>query len=130
VEYSHIDTGKDFFTYTKDEVNKYCAIVSNPPFSKKLDVFKKLNEFKLPYAMVSSCMVFNYHEINNYFSNNPCQILFVDKRISFTGNWSSFSSCYICKGILSQDLIFEKIAHNNTNQYYVPSRMYRDFKLT
>jgi hypothetical protein len=51
VEYSHIDIGKDFFTYTKEEVKKYCAIVSNPPFSKKLDIIKKLNELELPYAL-------------------------------------------------------------------------------
>jgi hypothetical protein len=126
VEYSHIDTGKDFFTYTKDEVKKYCAIVSNPPFSRKLDVFKKLNELELPYAMVANCMMFNYHEINNYFADNLCQILFVDKRISFNGNSSSFGSCYVCKNILPKDLIFTKIAHNNANQNYIPSRMYKD----
>jgi hypothetical protein len=129
VEYSHIDIGKDFFTYTKEEVKKYCAIVSNPPFSKKLAVFKKLDELGLPYMMLTNIMCLNYQEIGNYFADNPTlQLLIPDKRVSFDSNPSSFNSAYFCKKVLPKDLIFTHIENNNANQYFIPSRMYKNFK--
>lgn len=40
VIYSHISTGQDFFLWEPDE--EYDYIISNPPFSKKLEVLERL----------------------------------------------------------------------------------------
>lgn len=121
--FSHkdIDNG-DFFKY---EPKQWDLAVSNPPFSKKLDVFKRLNKLDKPWAMIMNIMALNYQCIGNYFVDNPCQMLIVDKRISFNGHTSSFNSSYICgKGFLGKnDLIFKHIANNNTNKFFKPSRM-------
>jgi hypothetical protein len=46
VIYSHIDEGKNFFYYEPEE--NYDVIISNPPFSCKDDVLKRLSELDKP----------------------------------------------------------------------------------
>ena len=47
---SHIDNGQNFFYYEPEE--DYDYIISNPPFSIKDDVLKRLYELNKPYAML------------------------------------------------------------------------------
>jgi hypothetical protein len=128
VDYSHIDKGnniKDFFSYTPDSVKKYIAVISNPPFSIKKQVWEHLDKLKVPWAMLTNIMCLNYEEVGRYFANNlGLQILSFDRRISFDGNPSSFMSSYFCRNFLPVDLIFSKLENNNAKQYYIPSRMY------
>ena len=49
VLFSHIEEGKNFFFYEPEE---YDCIVSNPPFSLKDEVLKRLYELDKPYAML------------------------------------------------------------------------------
>ena len=121
VIYSHIDYGQDFFTYEPKE--DYDIIISNPPFSRKLDVFKRCNELGKPWVMLTNVMSLNYMEIGNYFADNPVQMLIPDKRVSFDGNPSSFCSGYVCKGFLERDLEFCHLSHCNSGKDFVPSRM-------
>jgi hypothetical protein len=120
VKYGHISTGQDFFEY---DYGQWDVCISNPPFSRKLDVFKRLNSFRNPWAMICNVMALNYHEIINYFSDNPVELIFFDKRVSFNGNASSFGSCYICNDMIMNDVKFIKLEHNNVGKYFVPSRM-------
>jgi len=117
---THIDTGQDFFSYTPDVFD---IIISNPPFSRKLDVFKRLNVLGKPWAMLSNIMCLNYQIVGNYFADNPVQLLIVDKRVSFDGNPSSFNSSYFCKDFLERDLMFTHLAHCNSGKDFIPSRM-------
>jgi hypothetical protein len=121
VIYSHIDYGQDFFTYVPS--GDYDIIISNPPFSRKLDVFKRCNELGKPWVMLTNVMSLNYMEIGNYFADNPIQMLIPDKRVSFDGNPSSFCSGYVCKGFLERDLEFCHLPHCNSGKDFVPSRM-------
>ena len=47
---THIDNGQNFFYYEPEE--HYDYIISNPPFSMKDDILKRLYELKKPYAML------------------------------------------------------------------------------
>lgn len=49
VIYGHISTGQDFFDI---EVPECDYIISNPPYSLKGDVFKRLFELKKPFCNV------------------------------------------------------------------------------
>ena len=74
-------------------------------------------------------MALNYQIIGNYFAQNPCQLLIVDKRISFNGSPSSFNTSYVCgNNFLPKDLIFVHVENNNAKQNFVPSRMFTNFK--
>jgi len=121
IKFGHIKTGQDFFTH---DYGDWDICISNPPFSRKLDVFKKLDETGKPWAMITNAMCLNYHEIIDYFIGNEPEILFFNKRVSYDGNPSSFGSCYICRNLLPKQIICEALPHNNTGKYYVPSGMY------
>lgn len=131
---SHIDDDQDFLGVESDDPVKcvtpyvpsgdYDIIISNPPFSRKLDVFKRCNELCKPWVMLTNVMSLNYMEIGNYFADNPIQMLIPDKRVSFDGNPSSFCSGYVCKDFLiDRDLEFCHLPHCNSGKDFVPSRM-------
>jgi hypothetical protein len=121
VKYGHISTGEDFFTH---DYGEWDLCISNPPFSRKLEVMQRLNEIGRPWAMVTNMMCLNYHEIIEYFVKYPVELLFVDKRVSFDGNPSSFGSGYICRNFLAHGVEFCHIENNNAKQYFIPSNMY------
>lgn len=121
VIYSHIWYGQDFFEYEPNE--PYDCIISNPPFTRKLDVFKRLYELGKPFAMVCGLPILNYQEIGEFFVGKDLQLLIVDKKVSFDGNTASFNNSYFCKDILPQDIMFEHLPHNNSKQNFVGSRM-------
>lgn len=129
VIYSHIWNGQDFFTYEPDE--EYHYIVSNPPFTKKLQVFERLYQLGKPFAMVMGLPILNYQEVGLFFSERQkesknLQLLIVDKKVSFDGNTASFNNSYFCWGVLEQDIVFHNLEHNNSRKHYVGSRMSKD----
>ena len=120
VIYSHIWYGQDFFEY---EPKKYDCIVSNPPFTKKLKVLKRLYELDKPFAMVMGLPILNYQEIGNFFIGKKLQLLIVDKKVSFNGKTASFNNSYFCHKFLPQDIIFEHLENNNSGKFFIESNM-------
>lgn len=100
--------------------------VSNPPFSRKLDVFKRLDSLGKPWAMVMNTMALNYMEVGDYFADGQIQIMIPNKRVSFNGKPSSFNSSFVCRSFLPRDLMFCRVANCNSGKDYVPSRMYKE----
>ena len=128
VIYSHIWEGKDFFEYEPEE---YDYIISNPPFTKKLEVFKRLFELGKPFAMVMGLPILNYQVVGSFFNEqqskgNHLQLLIVDKKVSFDGNTASFNNSYFCWNVLERDIMFCNLENNNSKTHYVPSRMFGD----
>ena len=109
---THIKDGKDFFTY---EPENYDLIISNPPFSAKDRILKRLDELNKPYAMLLPLPALQGQKRFNYLKN--CQALIFDKRINYIKNKKTkeiqkgvaFASIYICKNFLPKDLIFEEL---------------------
>ena len=121
VIHSHIWEGKDFFEYEPSE--EYDYIISNPPFSRKLEVFDRLYKLNKPFAMICGLPILNYQEVGSFFLGKDLQLLIVDKKVSFDGNTASFNNSYFCRDILPKDIIFEHLEHNNSRNNYIPSRM-------
>ena len=113
---SHIDDGKNFFTYEPEE--SYDYIVSNPPFSIKDDILKHLYELNKPYAMLLPLPVLQGQKRFPYIKD--CEALIFDKRINYYKDSEkrevqkgvSFASIYLCRNFLPQDLIFEELKIN------------------
>ena len=109
---SHIDNGENFFYY---EPEGYDIIISNPPFSVKDDIIKRLYELNKPYAMLLPIPTLQGQKRFPYMKD--CQALLFDKRINYFKNKTtkeilkgvSFGSFYLCKNFLSNDLIFEEL---------------------
>ena len=112
VIYSRIDDGYNFFEYEPDE---YDVIISNPPFSIKDDILRRLNELDKPYAMLMPLPALQGQKRFKYLKGS--QALIFDKRINYFKDRKtkeiqkgiSFASIYICKGFLPFDLKFEEL---------------------
>lgn len=109
---THINNGQDFFDY---EPEQYDLIISNPPFSLKDKILKRLNELNKPFAMLLPLPTLQGQKRFEYLKN--CQALIFDKRINYYKNKETkeiqrgvaFASIYICKDVLNKDLIFEEL---------------------
>ena len=109
---THIFNGQDFFEYEPEE---YDIIISNPPFSIKDKILKRLNELNKPYAILLPLPTLQGQKRFNDLQNT--QALIFDKRINFFKNKETkeiqkgvaFASIYICKDFLPKDLIFAKL---------------------
>ncbi len=125
VKYSHIVDGQDFFKYQPD---KWDIAISNPPYSTKNEVFKRLKKLDKPFAMTMPITSLNYIWVQNYFRTElpDIQFLFQNSRMSFDGNTPSFTTMYVCRKFLPKSIIFKKVRNNNTGKNYVPSRMEKD----
>lgn len=112
VIFSHINEGKDFFSY---EPEKYDCIVSNPPFSLKDKVLKRLYELDMPYAILLPIPSLQGQKRFPYIKD--CEALIFDKRINYYKDYKtkevqkgvSFGSFYLCRKMLPERLIFEEL---------------------
>lgn len=110
---SHIDNGENFFYYEPQEFYDY--IISNPPFSLKDDILKRLSELGKPYAMLLPLPTLQGQKRFPYLVDS--QALIFDKRVNFwqdkehtkMAKGVAFASIYICKDFLPRDLIFRKL---------------------
>lgn len=115
VIYSHIDyEGGNFFEYAPEEY-QYDCIISNPPFSIKDDILKRLYELDKPYAILLPLPSLQGQKRFEYIKD--CEALIFDKRINYFKNVEtkeiqkgiSFASIYLCRKFLPEKLIFEKL---------------------
>lgn len=110
VTYSHIDTGGDFFEIKN--LTDYDAIVSNPPFSKRQAILKKLFESNVPFAMILNFNgLFDSKTRWQLFSQNDFELLVPLGRMHFfnqecAGNSPNFQSVYVCHHILPKQIEF------------------------
>jgi hypothetical protein len=111
---SHIDDGHDFFNYTPAE--HFDCIISNPPFSKKDGVLKRLYELGKPFAVLMPLNSLQGIGRYRYFKHG-IQLLAFDKRIDyhtrenydFYTRGNHFASAYFCRGLLPESLVLEEI---------------------
>lgn len=114
---SHLNDGKNFFEY---EPESYDLIVSNPPFSSKLDIFEHIIfDLRKPFVLLMNMMAINYQEIGNLFQfvGKSIQFIVPDKKVSFNGKTSSFCSGYVCYDFIDHTE-FVHLEHNNTGKNF------------
>lgn len=112
VVYGHIETGHDFFDYELPPIEADC-IVSNPPFSKRDAVFKRLYAIGLPFAMVMNFNgLFDSKERYELFKDSNFELLIPRGRIRFydenmvSRNRPNFQSIYVCNRVLNHQIEF------------------------
>ena len=109
---SHIDDGKDFYTYEPNE--KWDCIVSNPPFTNKRKIFERALSFDKPFALIMSNVWLNDAAPKQIFKDKDLQLLMFDKRMRFLNNGKvddkiTFSSSYFCYKFLPKQIIMETL---------------------
>ena len=116
---THIDDKEEnhnFFEYEPSQ--SYDLIISNPPFSLKDDIIKRLYELNKPYALLLPIPSLQGQKRFPYMKD--CQALIFDKRINYYTDTEkkqiqkgvSFGSFYLCRNFLPKDLIFEELQVN------------------
>lgn len=114
---SHIDEGQDFFTYEPED---YDVIISNPPFSLKDKVLKRLYELDKPFAILLPLNSLQGKSRYKYFKQG-IQLLSFDQRVGYHNlehmdvpvEGSPFATAYFCRNVLPRDLIVEKLEKYN-----------------
>jgi hypothetical protein len=122
VIHSHIWDNQDFFQYEPDY---YDYIITNIPFSRKLDFLERLYNLNKPFAILLNLQCLNHQNVSSFFLNRSLELLIVDKKVSFNGKTAGFNTSYFCNGFLPQKLIFCHLEHNNSGKKFTPSRMYK-----
>ena len=114
VTQTHIEMGNDFF----ETEPKEGFIISNPPYSKKGEVFERLFSFDNPFAMLVGVVgIFESKRRFNIFKSNDFEIMYLSSRVSYYRNYSDlktvahppFSSVWITRNVLPNRIVFEEI---------------------
>lgn len=71
----------DFFD--DNSLPEYDMIISNPPFSKSKEVFKRLKELDKPFIIISPSSKINTSYVRENYKNKKLQIIIPRKRIHF-----------------------------------------------
>ena len=106
---SHIEYGQDFFTMDVPKNIDY--IVSNPPYSKKNQVYERLYEIGKPFAMLINASGFaDSLKRATLFAEKGVQIMYIYPRVCYIKDGiqtkgNIFQSAYICKDVLPTDLM-------------------------
>ena len=118
VIYGHIHTGQDFFT--ADVPDSY-HIISNPPYSLKGQVIRRLYEIGRPFAMLLNFQgIFDSKERFRMFYENRVEMLWLSPRVEYTGKGMEkakrvpFQSGYLCSGICKNQLEFAYLDSQRT----------------
>lgn len=122
VVYSHVSLGQDFMQY---EPEHWDIIISNPPFSKKKEMFARCLELGKPFAMLMSNLWLNDAAPSRLFKGRDLQLLMFNKRIQYNDqNRIPFGSSYYCMDLLPKQILFEDLEEEKGRH----SRMYQDFE--
>ena len=98
----------DFFD---DQSFEYDILISNPPYSIKAKVFKKLSEIDKPFMMLVPVATITKQYLKKYFKDK-IQLVIPEKRIQFIkngvqNNRNYFDTIWICyKMNFDKDIIF------------------------
>ena len=96
----------DFFKSNKGDI-----VVSNPPFTKKMQVLKRLKELEKPFMLILPANTLGTKTLQEIFGND-IQVIIPKGRISYIKKgkqtdsvwFASFIYCYKCN--LPRDLVF------------------------
>ncbi|QPX63537.1 putative adenine-specific DNA methyl-transferase [Campylobacter phage F356] len=74
-------------------------LISNPPFSKKNEIIRLLTQENIDFILLMNLMSINYQDFSETLRlvnlRKPINFIIPNKKVSFDGNTSSFSSGYI-----------------------------------
>lgn len=109
---SHISTGQDFFDFQPE---RFDIIISNPPFSKSVEILERCYELGKPFALImNSAPLFDGQKRLEVLKKHKDFQLYIPKSrvkfISQTGQNAAspaFKSVYFCHGILPERFVFE-----------------------
>lgn len=122
VIFGDIKTGQDFFETPIPDCD---LIVSNPPFSRKKEILRRLFISGIPFALLLNLQAMQYQDMGELLYDESqrteaVQFIIPDKKVSFDGNTAAFCSGYYCWKFIEKTS-FVHLSHNNSGKYFVPA---------
>lgn len=111
VVFSHIDFGQDFYNY---EPEKWDILISNPPFTRKKEIFERALSFNKPICLLMTLAWLNDSAPAKIFEKKELQLLMFKQRMQFNRNDNqkkqiNFSSAYFCWNFLPKQIIITNL---------------------
>ena len=122
VIHGDIKTGQNFF---ENPIPECDLVISNPPFSRKREIFSKLFAAGIPFALLMNLQAMQYQEMGQLFveeqqRTEAIQFIIPDKKVALDGHTSAFCSGYYCWKFVEKTS-FVHLPHNNSGKFYVPA---------
>lgn len=121
VIFTHIVNGENFFDVDAPNCD---YIISNPPYSLKTEVLERLFEIGKPFAMLLGVVgLFESQRRFKMFRDNKFEIMYMNLRVDYFKSFEEvkpsknppFSSVYVCRNMLPNRIVFEKIEKKEVN---------------
>ena len=117
VIHTHIFNGENFYNFEPKE--HWDVIISNPPFTKKRQIFERALSFGKPIALLMTNAWLNdkYSKWVFYEADRNMELLMFDKRTHFIDasgkveKKTTFSSSYYCSDFLPKDIVIKELVH-------------------
>jgi hypothetical protein len=111
---THISTGTDFFSASVPDCD---VVISNPPYSRKSEVFERLFDMNKPFAMLVGVVGLFEARRFHIFKDRQFEIMWLSGRVAYFKSFDeerpsvnpAFSSVWVTSGILPQANVFETI---------------------
>ncbi len=125
---THIEKdGGDFFS---EDVKNCDYIVSNPPFSLRQNILKRLFDIGKPFMMLMNTNgIFDSKTRWNLFKNNNFTLIYLEGRINYMDRYGGtnclsppFQSAYVCSKISETQIIFEEPTKNGGTNFTLLSQ--------
>lgn len=114
VELSHIQNeDEDFFNY---EPFEWDMIISNPPYSIRNDILKRVFDFNKPFALLMNTNGLFDSKIRwDLFKNANFTLFYLKGRVNYMKEYGvveksspPFQSAYVCNNLFNEKIVFEK----------------------
>src|SRR5690625_128261 len=115
VIFTQLSNGEYFFEIEGPDCD---YIISNLPYSLKGEVLERLFEIGNPFAMLLGVLGLCESQARfEMFRDNDFEIMYMNRRVDYFKSFDEikpsknppFSSVYICKDVLPQQIVFEEI---------------------
>jgi hypothetical protein len=105
---SNLELGLDFYYY---QPNQFDIIITNPPFSNRSNLFKRLLNFGKPFIILQATRMFNNQTVVNILCDKNFKFIMPQCRMNFltyneeeniiksSKNSNAFYSFWLCYGI-------------------------------
>ena len=102
--------GLDFFSDDATIMLKNCdCVITNPPFSIKYDIIKRLLKYDVPFILMLPLQVLTTQVFRKSIGDANISLIIPDKRLKYIRNGKlkspNFDSCYICYKMVNEKLV-------------------------
>ena len=100
----------DFFSFDARIMLRHCdCVITNPPFSIKYDIIKRLLKYDVPFILMLPVGILTTKIFRQSIGDANISVIIPDKRLKYIRNGKTsspnFDSCFICYKMIKDQLV-------------------------